>query len=133
MITETRDMVAVNAILKHPDIWKYITPEGIEPFDTPYFPHYVYHLVNDGDGVIIFHEFRDACKIHPNILPEKRGKMAYQAVEDSIQLLFSQGLKKIYCEIDANLKHVIRFAKALQFRVLETGNRILLVRRKLDG
>lgn len=129
MITETRDMATVNEILRHPDIWKHITPEGIEPFDTPYFAHYIYHLVNDGDGVIIFHEFRDGLKIHPAILPSKRGKMAYQAVEDSIQIMFRRGVSNIYCEIEPKLKHVIRFAKALGFKLLESGDRDLLVRQ----
>lgn len=133
MITETYDMDIVNQVFQHPDIWKHIAPADIEPFDVPIMANCIYHLVNDGDGVIVYHWFRDGLKIHPSILPEKRGKMAYQAVEDSIQMVIDQCARTIYCEIDADLKHVIRFAKALKFRVIETGDRILLVRRKLDG
>jgi len=131
MITETQDMTAVNAILTHPDIWKDIAPEGVEPFDTPHVPELIYHLVNDGDGVIVYHEFRDGLKIHPNML--RRGKMAYQAVEDSIQMMFAQGVTTIYGEIDAKLKHVIRFAKALKFKSTEQGGSILLKRTVQGG
>ena len=124
MITETQDMVAVNEILKHPDIWKNIAPEGVEPFDTPYVPELIYHLVNDGDGVIVYHEFRDGLKIHPNML--RRGKMAYQAVEDSIQMT---GVNHIYAEIDPKLRHVVMFARRWGFTLLESGDRDLFVRQ----
>lgn len=131
MIRPTQDMTEVNRILHHPSIWKDIA-DG-EPFDTPYLPDVLYLMVNNDEGVITFHRFRDGLKIHPNILPEKRGKMAYQAVEDAIQYVFSLGWTTIYAEIDVRLRHVIRFAKDLGFNSIDVGSRNLLTRRRLDS
>ncbi len=133
MIRQTFDMYAVNQVLMHPDIWPDIALDGVEPFDTPYLPELMYLLVNDGDGVIIFHDFRDGIKIHPNFLPSKRGRLAYIAVEESIQLMFDQGCHSIYAEIDPKLRHVVMFARQLGFRLLESGDRDLFIRRKLDS
>ena len=125
-------MDIVNSILSHPDIWPQIAPD-IPPFDVAYMPDVLYFLMNEADGVVIFHPFRDGCKIHPNVLPEKRGKAAYQAVNDAIEEMFLRGITTIYAEIDRKLVHVTRFAKALGFKVLESNERDLLVRRKLDS
>lgn len=129
MITLTQDMDRVNSILHK--VWDEIA-DG-EPFDVPSILGVAYYLVNDGDGVICFHPFRDGLKIHPTILPEKRGKLAYQAIEESIQQAFEHGWITIYAEIPTRLKHVIRCAKTLGFNLLESGERDLLVRRKLDS
>lgn len=129
MITLTQDMEMVNSILHK--VWTEIA-EG-EPFDVPPIFGVAYYLVNDGDGVICFHPFRDGLKIHPTILPEKRGKLAYQAIEESIQQAFEHGWTSIYAEIPTRLKHVIRFAKDLGFNLLESGERDLFVRRRLDS
>lgn len=133
MIRQTFNMYAVNQVLTHPDIWKDIAPEDVAPFDTPYLPGVVYFLVNDDDGVIMFYAFRDGFKIHPNILPSKRGRLAYIAVEESIQCMFNAGHQCIYAEIDPKLRHVVMFAKQLGFRLLELGDRDLFIRRKLDS
>jgi len=132
MIAQTVDMEIVSEILSHPDIWPNIAPPGVEPFAMPYLPGVTYFLVNHTDGLIAFHQFRDGVKIHPNILPEKRGKLAYDAVEESIQVMFSQ-YRNIYAEISKELVHVIRFAKALKFKTIETGDRIIMIRRRLDS
>ena len=133
MIRQTFDMDAINSILHHPDIWKDIAPDGCEPFATPYCPDVLYYLVNDGDGVITFHNFREGLKIHPNILPSKRGKLAYIAVEEAIQLMFDQGCASIYAEIDPKLRHVVMFCKQLEFNLLESGDRDLFIRRYLNS
>ncbi len=130
MIRRTYDMDAVNHILTHPDIWKDIAPEDQLPFDVPYLPSVLYFLVNDGDGVITFHRFRDGLMIHPNILPSKRGKLAYDAVEESIQMVFENGWSSIYAQIDPKLKHVTLFARQLGFKFL--GND-LFIRRSLNS
>ena len=131
MITQTFNMDIVNSILSHPSIWPEIS--DVEPFDVAYMPDVLYFLMNEADGVVIFHPFRDGCKIHPNVIPEKRGKAAYKAVDDACKEMFSRGYPCIYAEIDRKLVHVIRFAKALGFNVLESNDRDLLVRRKLDS
>lgn len=133
MIRQTYDMEQVSMVLAHPAIWKDIAPANAVPFDAPYLPNVVYFMVNDGDGVIMFHPFRDGVKIHPNILPSKRGRIAYIAVEESIKSMFDEGYESIYAEIDYKLKHVIRFAKHLKFKHLEDGDRLLLIRRNLDS
>ena len=133
MIRRTYDMDMVNSILQHPDIWRDIAPEGIEPFDPPYLPSVLYFIVNDGDGVITFHAFRDGLLIHPNILPSKRGKLAYDAVEESIQMVFEAGWSCIYAEIYPKLRHVVMFARTLGFRLLESGKRDLFIRRLLNS
>lgn len=133
MIRQTFDMDAINSILHHPDIWRDIAPDGCASFDMPYCPDVLYYLINDGDGVITFHPFREGLKIHPNVLPSKRGKLAYIAVEESIQLMFDQGCPSIYAEIDPKLRHVVMFARQLAFRLLESGNRDLFIRRNLDS
>ena len=133
MITRTFNMVMVNSILTHPDIWKHIAPIGVDPFDSPYKPDVLYYLVNDGDGIITFHKYRDGIKIHPNILPSKRGKQAYIAIEESIKLMFDTGWHSIYAEIDPRLRHVTMAARHLGFRLLESGDRDLFVRRKLNS
>lgn len=133
MIRQTFDMQAVNQVLTHPDIWKDIAPEYVQPFDTPYLPGVVYFLMNDDDGVIMFSVFRDGFKIHPNILPSKRGRLAYIAVEESIQCMFNAGHQCIYAEIDPKLRHVTLFARQLGFRLLESGDRDLFIRRKLNS
>ncbi len=132
MIRETIDMELVNHVLTHPDIWKDIAPD-VPAFDAPYLPYCHYFLVGDCAGVVIFHEFRDSIKIHPNILPAYRGKQAYRWVEESIQAMFDRGYPSIYAEIPYKLRHVIRFAKALKFNHLEDGDKLLLIRRKLDS
>lgn len=125
MISLTQDMEIVNSILHK--VWDEIAYG--EPFDVPSICGVVYYVVNDGDGIICFHPFRDGLKIHPTILPEKRGKLAYQAIEESIQRAFDHGWLTIYAEIPTRLKHVIRCAKDLGFNLLESGERELLVRR----
>ncbi|MCH8134755.1 MAG: hypothetical protein IIB77_02105 [Proteobacteria bacterium] len=133
MISLTTNMDAVNAILQHPDIWPDIAG-GIAPFDTPFLPHVLYFLVNDGDGVITFHDYRDGLKIHPNILPSKRGKLAYDAVEEAVQTVFSRGCPCVYAEIPRLLRNVTLFARQLGFNLLETGKAVdLFVRRNLDS
>jgi len=133
MIRQTFDMDAVNLVLTHPDIWKDIAPQHMAPFDTMYLPQVMYFLVNDGDGVIMFHCFRDGVKIHPNILPSKRGRLAYIAIEESIQCMFDDGCACIYAEIDPKLRHVTLFARQLGFRLLESGNKDLFIRRRLHS
>jgi len=133
VIRQTFDMVAVNMVLTHPDIWKDIAPEHPAPFDTPYLLGVTYFLVNDGDGVIMFHEFRDGLKIHPNILPSKRGRLAYIAVEDAIQCMFDEGCPCIYAEIDQQLRHVVMFARQLGYRLLDSGIKDLFIRRRLHS
>lgn len=131
VITPTCDMEIINPILRH--IWKDIAPVGVEPFDVPYSKDVTYFLVNDCDGVIVFHRFRDGVKIHPNILPHKRGKSAYNAVEDSIVLMFDNNWPCIYAEIDPKLRHVVMFARQLGFRLLERSDRDLFIRRNLNS
>lgn len=133
MIRQVFDMDAVNLVLTHPDIWKDIAPQFAQPFDAPYLPCVLYFLVNDGDGVIMFHPFREGLKIHPNILPSKRGRVAYIAVEESIQAMFEDGCPCIYAEIDRKLRHVALFARQLGFRLLESAGRDLFIRRNLDS
>ena len=133
MIRQTYDMEQVNMVLAHPDIWKDIAPDNAAPFDAPYLPHVTYFMVNDSDGVIMFHPFRDGVKIHPNILPSKRGRIAYIAVEEACQSMFNAGHLSIYAEIDPKLRHVTLFARRLGFRLLELGDRDLFIRRKLDS
>ncbi len=133
MIRQTFDMDAVNQVLTHPDIWKDIAPDFVSPFDTPHLPGVMYFMVNDGDGVIMFHGFREGLKIHPNILPSKRGRLAYIAVEESICCMFDNGWPCIYAEIDPKLRHVTLFARQLGFRLLESGDRDLFIRRRLHS
>lgn len=133
MITQTYNMDIVNSILSDPDIWPYIAPKGIEPFQIDYIPGVEYLLVNDGDGIIALHHYRDGIKIHPSILPHKRGKIAYDAVEEACQKVFDNGWHNIYAEIDRKLTHVVRFAKHLGFNLLESGDRDVFIRRKLDS
>ena len=64
-------MDVVNQVLTHPEIWKDIAPEGVEPFNAPYRPDVVYLMADKGDGVITFHRYKDGLKIHPNFLPSK--------------------------------------------------------------
>lgn len=132
MITQTYNMDIVNSILSHPDIWKDIAPD-VEPFEVAYMPYVLYFVMNDGDGVILFHRFRDSIKIHPNVLPDKRGKAAYNAIDEACQEMFSRGYDCIYAEIDRKLVHVIRCAKVLGFNLLESNQRDLFVRRNLDS
>ena len=133
MIQQTFDMDAVNLVLTNPEIWKDIAPQHMTPFDTLYLPNVTYFIVNDGDGVILFHCFRDGFKIHPNILPSKRGRLAYIAVEESIQCMFEDGCMSVYAEIDPKLRHVVMFARQLGFRLLESETRDLFIRRRLHS
>ena len=133
MIRQTYDMEQVNMVLSHPDIWMDIAPVNSVPFDAPYLPNVVYFMVNDSDGVIMFHPFRDGVKIHPNILPSKRGRIAYIAVEEACQSMFDAGHMSIYAEIDRKLRHVTLFARRLGFRLLESGDRDLFIRRRLNS
>jgi len=131
MIRRTYDMDIVNSILQHPDIWRQISPKDIESFDMLYLPSVLYFIVNDGDGVITAHPFRDGCKVHPNFPMNRRGKVAYDAVEEVCQELFKIGYISIYAEIDRKLRHVTMFARALGFRLLESNDRDLFIRRNL--
>ena len=133
MITRTFNMDMVNSILTHPDIWKDIAPIGVDPFDIP-MPHdVVFFEILNGQGIISFHEFRDGLKIHPVVLPESRGKQAYIAIEESIKLMFDFGWHSIYAEIDPRLRHVTLAARHLGFRLFESGDRDLFIRRKLNS
>ena len=129
MITSTTNMDIVNSILSIPEIWNEISPEGVEPFDVPYEPGVVYFLINDIDGVVIYHQYRDGLKIHPNVVPGRRGKEAFQAIEETIQAMFALGHRVIYAEIDPTLKHLVWTAKHMGFRLIEQGERDLFVRR----
>ena len=126
-------MELVNSILCIPEIWEEVAPEGVEPFETPYIPSCTYFLVNETEAVIIFHPFRDGTKIHPNFPKKHRGKIAYKAIEASCQEMFDRGYSSIYCEISVELKNVVHAAKHLGFKLLESGDRELFVRRRLDS
>ena len=132
LLEQTFNMERVNAILSHPDIWRDVAPNGWAVFDLPYDPNCLYFMVNGYEGVIVFHPFRDGLKIHPNILPEFRGKGAYRAIEESCQAVFGQ-VRNIYAEIGVELRHVTLCARHLGFKLLERGDRGLYVRRKLDS
>ena len=133
MITQTTDMDIVSSILSDPSIWYSISPDGVEPFDVPYDSQCTYFLLDDSAGVVIFHPFRGGAKVHPNILPQYRGKLAFKAVEQCIQAMFGNGYQGIYAEIDPKLRHVTMFARQLGFRLLESGSRDLYVRWRLDS
>ncbi len=133
MIRQTNDMEAVNGILAHPDIWSQVAPEGIETFNMPYFGEWLYFIVNEDEGVIIFHPYLDGWKIHPNIIPERRGKAAFRAIDESVKAVFEMGCHSVYAEIDRSLKHVTWAAKQLGFNLLKSGDRDLFVRRNLDS
>ena len=134
MISETCNMDLVNSILRVPEIWSAVSDEHTSiPFDTPYVRGCTYFLVNEVDGVIIFNPFRDGVEIHPNILPLKRGKDAYQAIEDSIQEMFKRGHSSIYAQIAVELKNVIQAAKHSGFRLLESSDREIFIRRRLNS
>ena len=132
MITQTQNMDLVNSILRDPGIWYDIAPQGVEPFDSTYSTGLVYFLVNETDGVIIYHPFRDGMKIHPNIIPGKRGKKTFDAIEQSIQRVLEY-YHCIYAEIDPALRHVTWLARHLGFTLLEHNDRDLFVRRKYDS
>lgn len=132
MIELTRDMMAVNRILMDENVWPDIAPADVLPFHTTEVLDGLYFLVNDGDGVIIYHPFRDGMKIHPNFLLEKRGALAYKAIQESVQAIFAHGYSSIYAEIDKALRHVRFTAVSLQFTLLEKGSRYLYVRRSLN-
>lgn len=133
MITLTEDMEVVNSILQNAEIWKDIADEGVAPFDIPHKPELLYYLVNKTEGVIIVHTFREGCKIHPNILPDKRGVSAYKAVEEVCQELFALGIPSIYAEIDRQLKHVSLFARHLGFKMIGLRDRGLFIRTNLTN
>lgn len=133
MIRMTQNMDIVNSILSIPDVWQDIAPRDVEPFDVPYDSNTVYFLVNDADGVIIYHPFRDGWKIHPNFTPRKRGKKAFQAIEQSIQAMFECGEHVIYAEIDRGLPHVIWAAHYFGFKRIESNDRDLFVRRQCQA
>lgn len=122
----------MNKILTDDDVWPAIAPKGVGPFQSMKLPEALYFLVNDGDGVIIYHPFRDGVKIHPNFLLEKRGGLAYKAIQESVQAIFEHGYSSIYAEIDKALRHVRFTAVSLQFTLLEKGSRYLYVRRRLN-
>lgn len=133
MISQTTNMDLVNSILQTPDIWRAISPAGVEPFDSEYMSDCLYFVVNEADGVIIYHEYRDGLKIHPNIIPSRRGKKAFAAIEQSIQWVFDYNCRHIYAEIDPKLKHITWLARQLDFVLLERNDRDLFVRRKLHS
>ena len=133
MITQTFNMDIVNSILCEPDIWSKVAPEGVEPFETPYVPCCTYFLVNDTEGVIVFHPFRDGVKIHPNFPVKYRGKSAYEAIDACVLEMFDRGYDCIYAEIAVELRNVVHAAKHLGFRLLESGDRELFIRRRLDS
>lgn len=126
-------MAVVNCILQHPDIWRDIAPIGVEPFDAEYYDDILYFLFNWTDGVIIFEPFRDGMKIHPNIMPEKRGKKAFEAIEESIEAVFAMGCRAMYAEIDPLLRHVTWCAYRMGFKPIEQAERTLFVRHHYDG
>lgn len=133
MINLSRNMDIISSILWKPEIWAEIAPQGIEPFSIPYQEDCRYYLVNDTDGVVIFHPYMDGLKIHANFPKEKRGRKAYEALEESIQAVFRDGVPCVYAEVDKHLTHVIRCAMALGFKKIESGDRVLMVRRKLNS
>jgi len=133
LIQITENMEIVNSIYHHPQIWPDIVPDGVEMFDVPYQPNLLYLLVNECDGVIVLHSFRDGYKIHPNFLPEKRGKTAYEAIDQAVRFMFETGANVIYAEIDPKLRHVTRCAVHNQFLLLERNERHLYARRKLNS
>jgi len=128
MIDLTHDMVAVNRILMDDAVWPDIAPEGAPPVFMKELPEAIYFLVNRGDGVIIYHPFRDGMKIHPNFLLEKRGGTAYKGIQESIEAMFSWGYPILYAEIDRKLRHVRFTAVSLKFKLIEKSDRYLYQR-----
>ena len=131
MITRTFNADLVNSILSDPVIWEAISP--VPYFESPHLPECLYFMVNEGDGVIIAHPFRDSLKLHPNILPKYRGRIGYQAIEDTCQELFAMGYPCIYVEIDRSLRHIALCARQLGFKLLESNERDIFIRRNLDS
>ena len=128
-------MAFVNSIIGLPEIWESLS--DLQIFDLPYDSDCVYFMANQGEGVIIFHPFLDGMKIHPNFPRRYRGKKANQAIEESVQKVFSMGYRSIYAEIDVELVHVVRLARQLGFKAFTTPlwvtDRVLLVRHRLDS
>lgn len=111
------DLSRLNQILHHPDIWPEISG-GVEPFYVEPLDDWEYVWCEG--GVIIFHPYRDGMKIHPNFLPDYRGKKAFEEIERTLQKY-----SRVYAEIDKDLRHVNWAARFMGFRLIETGERNL--------
>jgi hypothetical protein len=112
-IRRTTDEDLINSILKADGIWEAIGGKGsIDDFDAPVDGEIHYLLVEEGEetaGLFILHPDEYGMKIHANMLPQFRGKIALQAAADALAYGFCLD-DTVYAEIPEEYPNVIEFA-----------------------
>ena len=114
MLERTDDHELINSILKSDGIWEHIGGKGsTDDFKAPVDGEIHYLLVTEGKevaGLFILHPGEYGLKIHANMLPDFRGKIAEQAAQDALDYGFRID-DTIYAEIPEEYPNVIGFAE----------------------
>ena len=115
VIVPLTDKAVIMSVMSHPVIWDETSEDGVylESWEPDLSEAWLgaYH-----DDVLIglfnLHAITSvALKIHPMILPEYRGLLAYRAAQSALRwVVDNTTFDKVNCEIPEIYPHVVRFA-----------------------
>ena len=123
IIKETKDIDAINTVLKNPVIYDTITSDNSpcsEHFLAPITDDYRYVLGSvNGDiiGLMVYHEYKDGEECQVQALPEYRKKYAIEFGDKALG--FRDKSKPLYAEIPDYHKNVLSFAVKNGFEVIK--------------
>ena len=109
MITPTTDIDKINSVLKHPDIWPFISGDAsIDDFEPPINDET--HYLFDEGVLFILHPEGNDWKIHANITKDSRFK-AVEAANEALDYGFNKlSAGRIIATIPSEYGHVYGFA-----------------------
>jgi RimJ/RimL family protein N-acetyltransferase len=134
-IERTHDYELVRKIMVHPRIWPHISDDGSgDPADfrPPGTDRVVYLAVGDMGsvyGLWMLHPWNHVCwEVHTMVLPEGRGRPAYQGAIMTLEWAFRHVARKVVTQVPAPNIQALRFAQRCGMQV-EGINRASFLRR----
>lgn len=115
LIQRTFDAPLIKQIVTRPDMWATIAEDGFDPLEwEPDLSECWLTVTSDGEliGMYNFHVVAgDIVQIHPMILVEHRGPIAYESGKEVLRWVFANsGYGQVVCMVPVIYRHVIQFA-----------------------
>jgi RimJ/RimL family protein N-acetyltransferase len=115
LIERTFDAELIRRIVTRPDMWATVAEDGFSADEwTPDMAECWLRVTSEGEliGLYNFHVVDDdVLQIHPMILVEHRGPIAYESGREVLKWVFANsGYQKVVCMIPEIYRNVILFA-----------------------
>lgn len=108
------DLPLVRQIITAPSIWPYVSDDGSpRPEEYQPAPGFTYLLVNEGEGVFLYHPHNFICwEVHTCLLPVCRGERATEAARASLAWVFANtNARKVITHVPRPNRLAYRFAR----------------------